>query len=71
MSTPQSIYFKFSIERVWIEQKEEVFAMLIVPFPEPVNTKTSGQIPEGSPWVAISSPTEITAALAAAKEGYM
>lgn len=49
MSTPQSIYFKFSIERVWIEQKEEVFAMLIVPFPEPVNTKTSGQIPEGSP----------------------
>lgn len=41
------------------------------PFPEPVNTKSRGQIPDGSPKVAISSPTEITAALAAAKEVYM
>lgn len=42
-----------------------------LPFPEPVNMKINGQIPDGSPRVAISSPTEITAALAAAKEGYM
>ena len=42
-----------------------------IPFPEPVNTKTRGQIPGGSPWAAISSPTEITAALAAANEEYM
>lgn len=45
--------------------------MFVVPFPEPVNIKTNGQIPGGRPWVAISSPIEITAALAAAKEGYM
>lgn len=42
-----------------------------IPFPDPVNTKTRGQIPDGNPWAAISSPTEITAALAAAKEEYM
>lgn len=42
-----------------------------VPFPEPVKTKTSGQIPAGNPRVAISSPTEITAALAAAKDEYI
>lgn len=42
-----------------------------IPFPEPVNTKTRGQICDGSPMVAISSPTEITAALAAASEEYM
>lgn len=45
--------------------------IIALPFPEPVNTKTSGQIPNGNPWVVISSPTEITAAFAAAKEGYM
>jgi hypothetical protein len=32
---------------------------------------TKGQIPDGNPKVAISSPTEITAALAAAKDEYM
>lgn len=37
----------------------------------PVNIKTIGHIPEGSPRVAISSPTEIIAALAAAKEEYI
>lgn len=42
-----------------------------VPFPEPVNVKTRGQIADGNPIVAISSPTEITAAFAAAKDGYI
>lgn len=42
-----------------------------IPFPEPVNTKTRGDILDGSPWVAISSPTAMTAALAAAREEYM
>lgn len=42
-----------------------------VPFPVPVNTNTNGQIPDGNPCVAISSPTEIIAALAAANEGYI
>lgn len=45
--------------------------LMTVPFPEPVNTKTRGQIPDGSPRVAISSPTEITAALAAARDEYI
>jgi len=51
--------------------KNNVSFLNTIPFPEPVNTKTRGQIPNGSPCVAISSPTEITAALAAAREGYM
>jgi hypothetical protein len=42
-----------------------------LPFPTPVNTNTIGQIPDGSPNVAISSPTAMTAALAAASEGYI
>lgn len=42
-----------------------------LPCPEPVKTKTRGQIPDGSPSVAISSPAEIIAALAAANEEYM
>ena len=42
-----------------------------VPFPEPVKIKTRGQIPAGNPRVAISSPTEITAALAEAKDEYI
>lgn len=41
------------------------------PFPSPVKTMTIGEIPDGSPKVAISSPTAITAAFAAAREGYM
>jgi hypothetical protein len=41
------------------------------PFPSPVNTKIVGEIPDGSPSVAISSPTAIIAALAAAREGYI
>jgi hypothetical protein len=36
-----------------------------------VKTNTRGQIPNGSPWLAISSPTEITAAFAAANEEYI
>lgn len=36
-----------------------------------MNIKTRGQIPDGNPKVAISSPTEITAAFAAAKEEYI
>lgn len=51
--------------------KELTVPRFIVPFPEPVKTKTKGEIPEGSPNVAISSPTAITAALAAAREGYI
>jgi hypothetical protein len=42
-----------------------------LPFPTPVNTNTIGQIPDGSPNVAISSATAMTAALAAASEGYI
>lgn len=53
------------------EEKMDIMSTETLPFPEPVNTKTRGQIPKGNPWVAISSPTEMTAALAAAKEGYM
>lgn len=37
----------------------------------PVKTKTRGQILDGSPIVAISSPIEITAAFAEANEEYM
>ena len=44
---------------------------LELPFPDPVNTNTIGRIPDGSPNVAISSPTAMTAALAAASEGYI
>ena len=43
----------------------------IIPFPEPVNTMTNGQISGGKPCVAISSPTDITAAFAAARDVYM
>lgn len=53
----------------WVITKGFVFIKL--PFPVPVNTKTTGEIPHGSPSVAISSPTAITAALAAAKEEYI
>lgn len=42
-----------------------------LPFPVPVNTNTIGQIPDGSPNVAISLPMAMTAALAAASEGYI
>ncbi|KAG7021996.1 hypothetical protein SDJN02_15725, partial [Cucurbita argyrosperma subsp. argyrosperma] len=42
-----------------------------IPFPEAVNTMTKGQICGGKPCVAISSPTDITAALAAARDGYV
>lgn len=42
-----------------------------IPFPVPVKTKTRGQMPDGSPKVEISSPTDMTAALAAASDGYM
>jgi hypothetical protein len=42
-----------------------------IPFPSPVKINTIGQIPDGSPSVAISSPTAITPALAAASEGYI
>lgn len=41
------------------------------PFPEPVNTKTRGQIPKGRPADAISSPTATTAAFAAVNDEYM
>lgn len=40
-----------------------------LPFPAPVKTKTIGVTADGSPIVAISSPTAITAALAADKVG--
>lgn len=49
----------------------KVYQQFIIPFPAPVKTKTRGQILDGSPIVAISSPTEITAAFAVASEEYM
>lgn len=51
--------------------QQKYHRIIIIPFPEPVNIKTRGQIPDGNPNVAISSPTEITAAFAAAKEEYI
>lgn len=69
-STSTKWKFYFSIDTVCRDQERIIWNMKI-PFPEPVNTKISGHIPDGSPKVAISSPTEIIAALAAAKEGYM
>lgn len=50
-------------------QKKKRYSKL--PFPVPVNTNTIGEIPDGSPNVAISSPMAMTAALAAASEGYI
>ena len=44
---------------------------VVIPFPEPVKTKTRGHISEGNPVVAISSPTDTTAAFAAANDGYI
>lgn len=55
---------------LWGKMKITDYSVTL-PFPEPVNIKTRGQIPDGNPKVDISSPTEITAALAAAKEEYI
>lgn len=52
-------------------RKQNIKLQFTIPFPEPVNMKTKGQIPAGNPSVAISSPTEITAAFAAAKAEYI
>lgn len=54
-----------------IGYKELAVEFKKLPFPVPVKTNTRGQIPNGSPWLAISSPTEITAAFAAANEEYI
>lgn len=69
-STQWNLYFL--IDTVWMDQGRFICNVKKkIPFPEPVNMNVSGQIPGGRPRVAISSPTEITAAFAAAKEGYM
>ncbi|CAE5956310.1 unnamed protein product [Arabidopsis arenosa] len=57
--------------RVAIGFKKLAVELKKLPFPVPVKTNTRGQIPNGSPWLAISSSTEITAAFAAAKEEYI
>lgn len=59
------------ISSITMNYKEDNQVKCEIPFPEPVNTMTKGQISGGKPWVAISSPTDITAALAAARDGYM
>ena len=65
--------FKTWIHLVLLEEKNfnKNWQGKEIPFPFPVKTKTRGQIPDGSPIVAISSPTDMTAAFAEAKEGYM